>query len=83
LIEEEIDQEDLDRMLRKTLEDEDLWRKYKSLFDKHITPTNLNVRYMRSLLILAGPILEDFEDPESGFEGISDLKEQNTIVTAF
>ena len=70
-------------MLRKTIEDEDLWLNYKSLFDKHLSPTNLNVRNMRTLLILAGPILEDFDDPESGFEDIQDLTEQNTIVTAF
>ena len=65
LIKAELTQRDLDRILLRSLEDQDMWSKYDSLFDKRVSLDNLKVNFMRTIILLAGPILADVEDPDS------------------
>ena len=51
-----ITQEQLDEALLSVIEDEKDWENFKSLFDQEVSATNLNVRYMRSQLLFAGPL---------------------------
>ena len=51
-----ITQEELDEALLSVIEDEKDWENFKSLFDQEVSATNLNVKYMRSQLLFAGPL---------------------------
>ena len=48
--------DELNEVLRKAISDFETWKQYKSLFDKNLNQETLKVTYMRSILILAGPI---------------------------
>ena len=47
---------------------QEVWSPYSILFDFHISEENLKVRYLRSILTLAGPILE----ADKRYESIED-----------
>lgn len=78
-----MDQAELDKVLRKTVENADLWLEYKSLFDKAVNEYQLNVSFMRTIMVLGKPLLADF-DQKSDVEDYPTLHDDpEKAVTAF
>ena len=53
---ETITQEELDAVLLSVIQDEASWENFKSLFDSEVSADHLEVRYIRSQLLFAGPL---------------------------
>ena len=61
-------QEEILEVLQKASSNFELWKQFKSLFDKEVNAENLTVTYMRSILSLAGPI----GDPNKRYKDLDD-----------
>ena len=56
---ETITQDELDKILLDAINDPETWMNFKNLFDAEVTADNLNVRFIRSQLLFAGPFQYD------------------------
>lgn len=66
---EEMSQAQLNELLRDAMGEPEVWREYKPFFNKNLTDSDLRVKYMRTILSLAGPLkgytnLEDQSDEQ-------------------
>ena len=64
-------QDEILDVLSKASSNFELWKQFKSLFDKEVSAENLTVKYMRSIMSLAGPI----GDPNKRYESLDDDEE--------
>ena len=77
---ESITQAQLDKILSDAIANKAIWKNVNSLFDNQVSADNLNVRFMRSIMISAGPV----KDGDTRYDNIKDNpKEQDKIATDF
>ena len=80
---EEMTQDELDDVLVQAMANSEIWGAYSPLFDLGVTTgvtSNIQVRYIRSILTAAGPI----QDGNKRYASIKENKmEQEEVATRF
>ena len=70
----------MDDKLRSVMKNEAVWKDYYTLFDNRVSEDNIQVEYLRSLVVGAGPIQEG----DTRYDNLKDsTKEQEKVLTRF
>jgi hypothetical protein len=88
---ESYSQDQLDNALQSAIEDPNVWKDFRTLFDKRVNEENIRVEYMRSTVLFGGPIqyktgqfLENGEPVWDRYNDLSDrYEEQLSLVREF